>query len=67
MYYITKTVRTDSEKLTDQYDGPCQILRRLNDVNYKIERYKRNQILHVNKLRHAYFPLQNVDDDDDDD
>lgn len=65
VYVLHETVRTGSKKLTDQYDGPFQVIRKLNDVNYEIKRGKRNQILHVNKLKRAYFPLQNDNDDDD--
>lgn len=66
VYVLHETVR-GSKKLTDQYDGPFQIIRKLNDVNYEIKRGNRSQILHVNKLKRAYFPLQNIDDDDDND
>ena len=62
VYVLHETVRTSSKKLTDQYDGPFEVLCRLSDVNYEIKRGKRNQILHVNKLKRAYFPLQNDDD-----
>jgi len=64
VYILHETVRAGSKKLTDQYDGPFQITRKLSDVNYEIKRDNRSQILHVNKLKHAYFPLQNVDSDD---
>jgi transposase InsO family protein len=64
VYVLHETVRAGSKKLTDQYDGPFQITRKLSDVNYEIKRGNRSQVLHVNKLKRAYFPLQNVDSDD---
>ncbi|KMQ89530.1 enzymatic polyprotein endonuclease reverse [Lasius niger] len=65
VYVLHETVRTGSKKLTDQYDGPFEIIRKLSDVNYEIKRGKRNQVLHVNKLKRAYFPLQGDDVDND--
>lgn len=65
VYVLHETIRTGSKKLTDQYDGPFEVLRRINDVNYEIKRGRRNQILHVNKLKRAYFPLQDDKDNSD--
>lgn len=65
VYALHETVRTGSKKLTDQYDGPFQVIRKINDVNYEIKRGKRSQILHVNKLKRAHFPLQSDVDSDD--
>jgi hypothetical protein len=65
VYVLHETIRTGSRKLADHYDGPFQVIRRLSDVNYEIRRGKRSQTLHVNKLKRAYFPLQNIDDNDD--
>lgn len=68
VYVLHETVRAGSKKLTDQYDGPFRIVRKISDVNWnEIRRGNRNQILHVNKLRRACFPLQNTDNNDNDD
>ena len=63
VYVLHETIRTGSKKLTDQYEGPFEVIRRINDVNYEIKRGRRNQILHINKLKRAYFPLQDDSDD----
>ena len=56
--YVLHDTRKDSKKLIDQYDGLFEVIRQISDVNYEIKRGRRNQTLHINKLKRAYFPLQ---------
>jgi len=42
VYHIYETIRTDSKKLIDQYDGSFKIIRRISDVNYEIKRDRHN-------------------------
>lgn len=62
VYVLRETIRSGSKKFADQYDGPYEVVRRISDVNYEIKRGKRNQILHINKLKRAFMALQSDDD-----
>lgn len=67
VFVLRETIRTGSRKFADHYEGPFEVLRKINDVNYEIKRGRHNQVLHVNRLKRAYFPLQDNANSDSDD
>ena len=52
---------TSTSKLTAQWQGPCQVIRKVGKVNYCIKMHDRRQkhkIFHINKLRKWHTPTE---------
>lgn len=55
VYVLHGTIRSGSKKFADQYDGPYEVIRKISDTDYEIKIGRKNQILHVNRLKRAHL------------
>lgn len=51
-----------SNKLCTEWQGPCEVISKVSDVDYKIDVKRLPKVIHVNILANFHKPEQSVSD-----